>query len=217
MEAAIWCRTRFSGGRHMSTRITVLGAGFGGMELSTMLSEALGDKVQVTLIDKADAFIFGFSKLDVMFGTPTPDAVRLPYSNFVKPGVRLLRETVTAIDPVTPARDHRCRHARGRLPGRRARRRLRLRRHAGPGGRRTSSTRSPARPACATCCPTFTKGPRRRRRLRRALQVPAGAQRMRADAARLPARAAACASDCEITLVLPLRARCRRRPRPPRP
>ena len=45
----------------MSTQITVLGAGFGGMELSTILSESLGDKVQVTLIDKGDAFIFGYS------------------------------------------------------------------------------------------------------------------------------------------------------------
>ena len=85
----------------MSTRITVLGAGFGGMELSTILSESLGDKVQVTLIDKSDAFIFGFSKLDLMFGHTTLDAVRLPYRNFVKPGVRILRETVTAIDPTT--------------------------------------------------------------------------------------------------------------------
>lgn len=83
----------------MSTRVTVLGAGFGGMELSTLLSEALGDRVQVTLIDRSDAFVFGFAKLDVMFGHAQPDAVRLPYSRFVKPGVRLLRETVTAIDP----------------------------------------------------------------------------------------------------------------------
>ncbi len=85
----------------MSPRITVLGAGFGGMELSTILSESLGNKVQVTLIDKSDAFIFGFSKLDVLFGRTTLDAVRLPYRKFVKPGVRLLRETVTAIDPTT--------------------------------------------------------------------------------------------------------------------
>lgn len=85
----------------MTGRITVLGAGFGGMEFSTILSESLADKVQVTLIDHSDAFIFGFSKLDVMFGRATLDAVRLPYRNFVKPGVRLLRETVTAIDPTT--------------------------------------------------------------------------------------------------------------------
>jgi sulfide:quinone oxidoreductase len=43
----------------MSTRIVILGAGFGGLELSTMLSEALGDTVDVTLIDKSDAFVFG--------------------------------------------------------------------------------------------------------------------------------------------------------------
>lgn len=85
----------------MTTRITILGAGFAGLELSTQLSEALGDAVQVTLIDKGDAFVFGFSKLDVMFGHAEAPAVRLPYSAFAKPGVRLLRETVLAIDPVT--------------------------------------------------------------------------------------------------------------------
>src|SRR5690242_3092413 len=85
----------------MSTRITVLGAGFGGMELSTLLSESVGDEVEVTLIDKSDAFIFGYSKLDLMFGRATLDEVRLPYRRFVKPGVRLLRETVTAVDPAT--------------------------------------------------------------------------------------------------------------------
>ena len=63
----------------MKKRILVLGAGFGGMELSTMLSEAFGDDIEVTLIDKGDSFYFGFSKLDVMFGRTTLDAVRLPY------------------------------------------------------------------------------------------------------------------------------------------
>ncbi|HST26325.1 MAG TPA: FAD/NAD(P)-binding oxidoreductase [Gaiellaceae bacterium] len=83
----------------MSSRVVVLGAGFGGLELATTLSERLGDGVEVTLIDKGDAFVFGYSKLDVMFGRTTADAVKLPYSAFAKPGVRLLRETVTAIDP----------------------------------------------------------------------------------------------------------------------
>jgi sulfide:quinone oxidoreductase len=87
------------GGMIVKTRIVVLGAGFGGLELSTLLSETFGDDVDVTLIDKSDAFVFGFSKLDVMFGLSTPDAVRLPYRNFLKPGVRFLRETITAIDP----------------------------------------------------------------------------------------------------------------------
>jgi len=80
-------------------RIVVLGAGFGGLELTTQLSEALGDRIDVTLIDKNASFVFGFSKLDVMFGHKQPEAVRLPYSAYAKPGVRLLRRTITAIDP----------------------------------------------------------------------------------------------------------------------
>jgi sulfide:quinone oxidoreductase len=83
----------------MPTRVLILGAGFGGLELATTLSEALGDKVEVTLIDKAEAFVFGFSKLDVMFGRTSPEAVRLSYREIAKPGVRLVKETITAIDP----------------------------------------------------------------------------------------------------------------------
>jgi sulfide:quinone oxidoreductase len=83
----------------MSKRIVVLGAGFGGLEFCTVMSEAVGEEIEVTLIDKADAFVFGFSKLDVMFGRTTPQAVRLAYSDISKPGVRVLRETITAIDP----------------------------------------------------------------------------------------------------------------------
>lgn len=83
----------------MKKRILVLGAGFGGLELSTMLSEAFGDTIELTLIDKNDSFYFGFSKLDVMFGRAQPDAVRLPYKKFTRPGVRLLQETILKIDP----------------------------------------------------------------------------------------------------------------------
>ncbi|HVP03460.1 MAG TPA: FAD-dependent oxidoreductase [Solirubrobacteraceae bacterium] len=83
----------------MSRRVLILGAGFGGLELSTMLSEAFGDGVEVTVIDRSDAFVFGYSKLDVMFGRTTPEAVRLPYTNIAMPGVRVLRETITEIDP----------------------------------------------------------------------------------------------------------------------
>src|ERR1700730_1969598 len=85
----------------MSKRVVVLGAGFGGLELSTMLSEACGREIDVTLIDTNDAFVFGYSKLDVMFGRTTPEEVRLAYREIAKPGVRVLRETITAIDPAS--------------------------------------------------------------------------------------------------------------------
>jgi sulfide:quinone oxidoreductase len=51
-----------------------------------MLSEAFGDAVDVTLIDKGDAFTLGYEKLDVMFGRKTLDAVQLPYKDLMKPG-----------------------------------------------------------------------------------------------------------------------------------
>jgi sulfide:quinone oxidoreductase len=82
----------------MSTSVLVLGAGFGGLELSTRLSEELGDEAQITLIDRADAFVFGFSKLDVLFAKRSTEAVRLRYEDLA-PHVRFRQETITAIDP----------------------------------------------------------------------------------------------------------------------
>lgn len=81
-------------------RALVLGAGFGGLELTSRLSEELGESVEVVLIDQADEFVFGFSKLDVMFGRTVAEAVRHPYRDLVKPGVRFVQTTITAIDPV---------------------------------------------------------------------------------------------------------------------
>jgi sulfide:quinone oxidoreductase len=79
-------------------RVLVLGAGFAGLELCTSLAEALGDELAITLIDQSDAFVFGYSKLDVMFGRQSAASVRIPYSDFVKRGVTFKRETIVAID-----------------------------------------------------------------------------------------------------------------------
>jgi sulfide:quinone oxidoreductase len=83
----------------MKKRVVIVGAGFGGLELSAALSEKLGDTVDITLVDQNDSFVFGFSKLEVMFGRATPAEVRLPYRTIAKPGVRFVQQTVTAIDP----------------------------------------------------------------------------------------------------------------------
>jgi sulfide:quinone oxidoreductase len=84
-----------------STHVVVLGAGFGGLEISAILSDALGDQLDLTLIDKSDSFVLGFSKLDVMFGREEPDAVRVAYRSIAKAGVRFRQETITSIDPVS--------------------------------------------------------------------------------------------------------------------
>ena len=84
----------------MKLRVVVLGAGFGGLELTSILSETMGDRLDLTLIDKNDSFYFGFSKFDVMFGHKTSDAIKLYYNKIVKPGVKFRQETITTIDPV---------------------------------------------------------------------------------------------------------------------
>ena len=83
----------------MRSRVVVLGAGFGGLELTTILSQTFGEAIEIVLIDRADAFVFGFSKLDVMFGRHVPADVRHSYRDIVKPGVRFLQSTVRSIDP----------------------------------------------------------------------------------------------------------------------
>jgi sulfide:quinone oxidoreductase len=80
-------------------RVVVLGAGFGGLELTTRLSEELGDDVDVVLLDRTGDFVFGFSKLDVMFGRLEAHQVRHRYADIVRPGVRFVHAEVLSIDP----------------------------------------------------------------------------------------------------------------------
>jgi sulfide:quinone oxidoreductase len=80
--------------------VVILGAGFGGLELATRLSEIASDAVDVTLLDRNDSFFFGFSKLEVMLGRQSADEVLLPYGDIAKDGVEFRQETVVGIDPV---------------------------------------------------------------------------------------------------------------------
>jgi sulfide:quinone oxidoreductase len=79
--------------------VVILGAGFGGLELATRLSESLADEVRTTLIDQNDAFSFGFSKLDVLFGRKATEDVLLHYDDISREGVEFRQERVTSIDP----------------------------------------------------------------------------------------------------------------------
>ena len=85
----------------MTTSVLVLGAGFGGLELCTRLAQDLADEVDVTLVDQSDSFVFGYAKLDVMFGRRSPEEVRLHYRDLAEPSVRFRQETVLSIDPHT--------------------------------------------------------------------------------------------------------------------
>jgi len=80
-------------------RVVVLGAGFGGLEIASVLSEKMGDRLDLTLIEKNEFFYFGFNKLDVMFGYRKAQSVKHSYGKIKKPGVTFLQDTITSIDP----------------------------------------------------------------------------------------------------------------------
>jgi sulfide:quinone oxidoreductase len=82
----------------MKKKILILGAGFGGLELSSRLSEALPDQVEITLIDKNEGFIFGFSKFDLMLGHSSRSDVTFFYRDIKKPSVDFRQETILSID-----------------------------------------------------------------------------------------------------------------------
>ena len=136
----------------MQKHVVILGAGFGGLELATRLSETVGDAVRVTLIDRNDSFYFGFSKLEVMLGRQSADEVRLYYRDFkgrrrVPPGDGDGRR------PGQATCHHRRRFIRRRLPRRGTWCRLRSRRDAGLRGGRARvllarRCRATARRAC---------------------------------------------------------------------
>ena len=79
--------------------VVILGAGFGGLELASRLSDSVADEVRVTLIDQNDGFTFGYWKLDILFSGANAADVRIPYRELAKPGVEFRQERITAIDP----------------------------------------------------------------------------------------------------------------------
>ena len=103
--------------------------------------------------------MFGFSKLDVMFGRTVADAVVHPYGDLAKPGVRFVQTTIRSIIRVRAGRRDRCRLVRSRRDGRRPRGRPRSGSHAGIWSREvTSSTRCRGPSRSVTCWQDFGGG-----------------------------------------------------------
>lgn len=83
----------------MSKQILILGAGFGGLETATSLREKLDNSYNITLIDKNDSFIIGFTKFDVMFGRRSAEQVKSYYRNLATAGIKFIQDTIERIDP----------------------------------------------------------------------------------------------------------------------
>jgi sulfide:quinone oxidoreductase len=83
----------------MGEHILILGAGFGGLEAATNLREQLDNSFEITLIDKNDCFIIGFTKFDVMFGRRSAEDVKSHYKNIAKKGINFVLDKIERIDP----------------------------------------------------------------------------------------------------------------------
>ena len=84
-----------------SVHVVILGAGFGGLELSARLSAGFDDRIKITLNDKNEAFNIRFSKFELMFGRQGREDVNSYYRTIAKAGVEFRQELVTSIDPVS--------------------------------------------------------------------------------------------------------------------
>lgn len=79
-------------------KILILGAGFGGLHSSSRLAEELGPEHEITLIDKIDHFVIGFTKFDVMFGRRKPDQIKSYYKDLAAERVNFVQDTIELVD-----------------------------------------------------------------------------------------------------------------------
>ena len=83
----------------MATKILILGAGFGGLQAATRLKEELNDFADITLIDKNNFFLIGFTKFDVMFGRRSSEDVKSYYKDLAIEGINFIQDTIEKVDP----------------------------------------------------------------------------------------------------------------------
>lgn len=82
----------------MRKKILILGAGFGGLEAATLLSEKLDDRYEITMIDKNDSFFIGFSKFEVMFGRKNEQEIKYNYKDIKAERVNFVKSIINEID-----------------------------------------------------------------------------------------------------------------------
>lgn len=79
--------------------VVILGAGFGGLAAVQGLQSRLGDRVDITVVDRADRFYMGFAKLWDLAGVRPLDEGTAPLTGLEARGVGFVQGEVRAIDP----------------------------------------------------------------------------------------------------------------------
>jgi sulfide:quinone oxidoreductase len=83
----------------MATNVLVLGGGSGGLVAANKVKKLLGDRVEVTLVDKNSHHEFMPAYPWVAFGMREPEQIRHPLANLERRGIRFLQATVEGLDP----------------------------------------------------------------------------------------------------------------------
>src|SRR6187402_3890851 len=81
------------------TRITILGAGFAGLETAFLLRMRLRDRVGLTLVSEREAFTFRPNTIYVPFGADPDDLVVDLSKPFQRRHVDFVQGSVTGVDP----------------------------------------------------------------------------------------------------------------------
>jgi sulfide:quinone oxidoreductase len=81
--------------------VVILGGGSGGLATAGRLKELLGDKVNITIIDRESTFVMGFSLLRIMTGEKTEEEVGVPKEKISQKGIKFVNSEVNEIDTTT--------------------------------------------------------------------------------------------------------------------
>lgn len=78
--------------------VVILGGGSGGLATAGRLKELLGDKVNITIIDRESSFVMGFSLFRVMTGEKTEQEVGILKEKISQKGIKFVNSEVNEID-----------------------------------------------------------------------------------------------------------------------
>jgi sulfide:quinone oxidoreductase len=82
----------------MSSRVLILGGGFGGVAAATRLRELLDPDAEIVLVDRGTHFMMGFRKTMAMIGREPLEAGMRPLAALEGKGIRVRNGSVSAID-----------------------------------------------------------------------------------------------------------------------
>src|SRR3989304_6138102 len=84
-------------------RVLILGGGFGGVATAHALRETLPPGDEIIVVERRTHFMLGLRKTWVLTGQSSMEAGQRPLAALEAHGIRVMRGTITALDPAARA------------------------------------------------------------------------------------------------------------------